>query len=81
MAQDGDRAQDENLACAIGIQIGINRFPMMDLYRTLNEFFVFDRLITCKDDWDKLSAQTQRGPAERPRRLPQRVSSSGRCLQ
>jgi hypothetical protein len=59
-------AQDEALAYAVGVQTYINGFPMMDLYRTLwetsfdpkrghdrtvNEFFVFDRLITSKDDW------------------------------
>ena len=59
-------AQDENLAYAVGVQTYINGFPMMDLYRTLwetsfdpkrdhdrtlNEFFVFDRLITSTDDW------------------------------
>jgi len=65
-AQADDHAQDENLAYAIGVQTYINGFPMMDLYRTLwetsfdpkrghdrtlNEFFVFDRLITSNDDW------------------------------
>lgn len=59
-------AQDENLAYTIGVQAYIDGFPMMDLYRTLwetsfdpdrghdrtvNEFFVFDRLITSADDW------------------------------
>jgi hypothetical protein len=59
-------AQDEALAYAAGVQAYINGYPMMDLYRTLwetsfdpqrghdrtlNEFFVFDRLITSKDDW------------------------------
>lgn len=59
-------AQDETLAYAAGVQTYINGYPMMDLYRTLwetsfdpkrghdrtlNEFFVFDRLITSKDDW------------------------------
>ena len=59
-------AQDENLAYAIGVQTYIGGFPLMDLYRTLwetsfdpgrghdrtlNEYFVFDRLITSKDDW------------------------------
>ncbi|TVS09695.1 MAG: DUF1254 domain-containing protein, partial [Planctomycetaceae bacterium] len=59
-------AQDENLAYAIGVQTYISGFPLMDLYRTLwetsfdperghdrtlNEFFVFDRLITSEDDW------------------------------
>jgi len=59
-------AQDEALAYAVGVQTYINGFPTMDLYRTLwetsfdpkrghdrtlNEFFVFDRLITSKDDW------------------------------
>lgn len=59
-------AQDENLAYTIGVQTYISHFPVMDLYRTLwetsfdpqrghdrtlNEFFVFDRLITSEDDW------------------------------
>jgi len=59
-------AQDENLAYTIGVQTYISHFPLMDLYRTLwetsfdparghdrtvNEYFVFDRLITSKDDW------------------------------
>jgi hypothetical protein len=59
-------AQDEDLAYAIGVQTYISGFPMMDLYRTLwetsfdadrghdrtlNEYFVFDRLITSEDDW------------------------------
>ena len=59
-------AQDETLAYAAGVQTYINGYPMMDLYRTLwetsfdpkrghdrtlNEFFIFDRLITSKDDW------------------------------
>jgi hypothetical protein len=59
-------AQDENLAYAIGVQTYISGFPVMDLYRTLwetsfdpdrghdrtlNEYFVFDRLITSEDDW------------------------------
>ena len=59
-------AQGENLAYAIGVQTYISGFPLMDLYRTLwetsfdpgrghdrtlNEFFVFDRLITSEDDW------------------------------
>ena len=59
-------AQDENLAYTVGVQAYINHFPLMDLYRTLwetsfdperghdrtlNEYFVFDRLITSKDDW------------------------------
>ena len=59
-------AQDEALAYTIGVQSYINAFPMMDLYRTLwetsfdpkrghdrtlNEFFVFDRLITSDDEW------------------------------
>jgi len=59
-------AQDETLAYAIGLQTYIGGFPMMDLYRTLwetsfdperghdrtlNEYFVFDRLITSEDDW------------------------------
>lgn len=65
-ARASEPAQDEALAYAIGVQTYINGFPMMDLYRTLwetsfdpnrghdrtlNEFFVFDRLITSKDDW------------------------------
>jgi len=59
-------AQDEALAYAIGVQTYIAHFPLMDLYRTLwetsfdpdrghdrtlNAFFVFDRLITSDDDW------------------------------
>jgi hypothetical protein len=65
-ARATEPAQDENLAYNIGVQTYIYGFPMMDLYRTLwetsfdpkrghdrtlNEFFVFDRLITSKDDW------------------------------
>ena len=65
-ARATEPAQDEALAYAIGVQTYINGFPMMDLYRTLwetsfdpkrghdrtvNEFFVFDRLITSADDW------------------------------
>lgn len=65
-ARSADQAQDEELAYAIGVQTYIGGFPMMDLYRTLwetsfdpqrghdrtlNEFFVFDRLITSDDDW------------------------------
>src|SRR5512137_1016799 len=65
-ARASEPAQDEALAYAIGVQTYVNGFPMMDLYRTLwetsfdpgrghdrtvNEFFVFDRLITSKDDW------------------------------
>jgi hypothetical protein len=65
-ATAAEPAQDEALAYAIGVQTYINGFPMMDLYRTLwetsfdpkrghdrtlNEFFVFDRLITSADDW------------------------------
>lgn len=65
-ARATEPAQDEALAYSIGVQTYINGFPMMDLYRTLwetsfdpkrghdrtvNEFFVFDRLITSKDDW------------------------------
>lgn len=61
-----DPAQDENLAYAIGVQTYISNFPLMDLYRTmwetsfdpkrghdrtLNEFFMFDRLVTSDDDW------------------------------
>jgi hypothetical protein len=59
-------AQDENLAYTIGVQTYISHFPLMDLYRTLwetsfdperghdrtlNEYFVFERLITSEDDW------------------------------
>jgi hypothetical protein len=65
-ANAAEPAQDENLAYATGVQTYINGFPVMDLYRTLwetsfdpkrghdqtlNEYFVFDRLITSKDDW------------------------------
>jgi len=65
-ARSAEPAQDEALAYTIGVQSYINGFPMMDLYRTLwetsfdpkrghdrtlNEFFVFDRLITSADDW------------------------------
>lgn len=65
-ARATEPAQDEALAYTIGVQTYIYGFPMMDLYRTLwetsfdpkrghdrtlNEFFVFDRLITSKDDW------------------------------
>ncbi len=65
-ARATEPAQDEALAYNIGVQTYIYGFPMMDLYRTLwetsfdpqrghdrtvNEFFVFDRLITSKDDW------------------------------
>ena len=65
-ANAAEPAQDENLAHAAGVQTYINGFPMMDLYRTLwetsfdperghdrtlNEYFVFDRLITSEDDW------------------------------
>jgi hypothetical protein len=65
-ARAAEPAQDEALAYAVGVQTYINGFPMMDLYRTLwetsfdpkrghdrtlNEFFVFDRLITSADDW------------------------------
>jgi hypothetical protein len=65
-ARAAEPAQDEALAYSIGVQTYIDGFPMMDLYRTLwetsfdpkrghdrtlNEFFVFDRLITSKDDW------------------------------
>jgi hypothetical protein len=65
-ARAAEPAQDEALAYAIGVQTYINGFPLMDLYRTLwetsfdpkrghdrtlNEYFVFDRLITSKDDW------------------------------
>jgi hypothetical protein len=59
-------AQDEDLAYAIGVQTYISHFPLMDLYRTLwetsfdperghdrtiNEFFMFDRLVDSSDDW------------------------------
>ncbi len=59
-ADAAEPAQDEALAYAAGVQAYINGYPMMDLYRTLwetsfdpqrghdrtlNEFFVFDRLI------------------------------------
>lgn len=65
-ARATEPAQDEALAYAIGVQTYINGFPLMDLYRTLwetsfdpkrghdrtlNEFFLFDRLITSEDDW------------------------------
>jgi hypothetical protein len=65
-ARATEPAQDEALAYTAGVQTYINAFPMMDLYRTLwetsfdpqrghdrtlNEFFIFDRLITSKDDW------------------------------
>ena len=65
-ARATEPAQDEALAYNVGVQSYIYGFPMMDLYRTLwetsfdpqrghdrtvNEFFVFDRLITSKDDW------------------------------
>ncbi len=65
-ARATEPAQDEALAYNIGVQTYVYGFPMMDLYRTLwetsfdpkrghdrtvNEFFVFDRLITSKDDW------------------------------
>jgi hypothetical protein len=65
-AKAAEPAQDETLAYATGVQTYINGFPLMDLYRTLwetsfdpernhnrtlNEFFVFDRLITSEDDW------------------------------
>ena len=65
-ATETEPARDETLAYAIGVQTYIYGFPMMDLYRTLwetsfdpkrghdrtlNEFFVFDRLITSADDW------------------------------
>ena len=65
-ARATEPAQDEALAYNVGVQTYIYGFPMMDLYRTLwetsfdpqrghdrtvNEFFVFDRLITSKDDW------------------------------
>lgn len=59
-------AQDEDLAYAIGVQTYVNHFPLMDLYRTLwetsfdperghdrtlNEWFVFDRLVDSSDDF------------------------------
>lgn len=59
-------AEDEDLAYAIGVQTYISHFPLMDLYRTLwetsfdperghdrtlNEFFVFDRLVDSSDDF------------------------------
>jgi hypothetical protein len=65
-ARATEPAQDEALAYVIGVQTYINGFPMMDLYRTLwetsfdpkrghdrtlNEFFVFDRVVTSADDW------------------------------
>jgi hypothetical protein len=65
-ASAAEPAQDEALAYATGVQTYIGAFPMMDLYRTLwetsfdpkrghdrtlNEFFIFDRLITSSDDW------------------------------
>jgi hypothetical protein len=65
-ARAAEPAQDEALAYTIGVQTYISHFPLMDLYRTLwetsfdpgrghdrtvNEYFVFDRLITSKDDW------------------------------
>jgi len=65
-ARATEPAQDENLAYAIGVQTYISSFPLMDLYRTmwetsfdpkrghdrtLNEFFMFDRLVTSDDDW------------------------------
>lgn len=65
-ASAAEPAQDEDLAYAIGVQTYISHFPLMDLYRTLwetsfdperghdrtlNEFFVFERLITSEDDW------------------------------
>jgi hypothetical protein len=65
-ARAAEPAQDEALAYTIGVQTYISHFPLMDLYRTLwetsfdpgrghdrtvNEYFVFDRLITSEDDW------------------------------
>jgi hypothetical protein len=65
-ARATEPAQDENLAYAVGVQAYISGFPLMDLYRTLwetsfdpgrghdrtlNEYFVFERLITSEDDW------------------------------
>lgn len=64
-AQATEPAQDEALAYAIGVQTYISHFPLMDLYRTLwetsfdpdrghdrtlNEYFVFDRLVDSSDD-------------------------------
>ena len=65
-ARAAEPAQDENLAYAVGVQAYISGFPLLDLYRTLwetsfdsgrghdrtlNEYFVFERLITSEDDW------------------------------
>lgn len=65
-AQTVEPAQDEALAYAVGLQAYIGGYPMMDLYRTLwetsfdpnrghdrtvNEFFIFERLVTSADDW------------------------------
>lgn len=65
-ARATEPAQDEALAYAVGVQTYIAHFPLMDLYRTLwetsfdperghdrtlNEFFVFERLITSADDF------------------------------
>lgn len=65
-ARASEPAQDEDLAYTIGVQTYITHFPLMDLYRTLwetsfdpgrghdrtlNEFFVFDRLVDSSDDF------------------------------
>ena len=65
-ATEMEPAQDESVAYNIGVQTYISGYPMMDLYRTLwetsfdpkrghdrtlNEFFIFDSLITSADDW------------------------------
>jgi hypothetical protein len=65
-APASETAQDEALAYTIGVQTYITHFPLMDLYRTLwetsfdperghdrtlNEWFVFDRLVDSSDDF------------------------------
>jgi hypothetical protein len=65
-AKATEPAQDEALGYAIGMQTYIAHFPLMDLYRTLwetsfdpgrghdrtlNEWFVFDRLVGSSDDF------------------------------
>ncbi|MGI9262199.1 MAG: DUF1254 domain-containing protein [Woeseiaceae bacterium] len=65
-AKASEPVQDEAAAYAIGVQVYIHGFPMMDLYRTmwetsfdsdrghdrtLNEFYFFRQLVTHKDDW------------------------------
>lgn len=65
-ARATEPAQDEALAYSVGVQTYIAHFPLMDLYRTLwetsfdpdrghdrtvNEWFVFERLVTSADDW------------------------------